>query len=95
MKLLSCMKKVFEQITTRFNKRIPLTTEMLELNGWKRIDLCTFEYNSHKNLRVVIFIPNCPSEFYNSNIPLRYVDELLDRLRHCGENILADNFKIQ
>lgn len=72
---------------------IPLTTEILEKNGWKEYPQV---YCSQKTLNFDIyrFEDEVGVKIQGNCIVLNYVHELQHALRLCGLNDLADNFKV-
>lgn len=90
-----------DQYTINFAEPIPLTSEILEKNGFETkfgyskyndeddFFLVTWNSISH-HLRVRTFDNDCA--FDKDHID--YVHELQHALRLCGMNDLADNFKI-
>ena len=81
-------------------KPIPLTAEILEKNGFNQvIDTCKIKTYHRKPINVIMFstpeITILPEEsFIIKNLKIQYIHEFQHILRLCGQNELADNFKI-
>lgn len=70
---------------------IPLTSEILELNGWLYDDLCC---EFHNNNAFVICGRLYPFSIFDG-VQISYVHELQNALRLSGLTELADNFKVK
>ena len=76
-------------------KPIPLTTEILEKNGWKQTEYC-HEYQYGKNT-IQCRLPYMVGRINGidiENFKCEYVHQYQHLLRLCGLNELANNFKI-
>ena len=75
---------------------IPLTPEILELNGCIKTE---YGYALYMDNGIVVFLGEDNSYrviiFKTTVIIVRYVHELQQVLRLCGLNDLADNFKVE
>ena len=79
-------------------KPIPLTTKILEKNGFwvlEKVDNGAEEYIAYAT-DGLIFHYNRGNDYYFPNTPIswKYVHQLQRVLRLCGLDELADNFKI-
>ena len=76
-------------------KPIPLTTEILEKNGWKYATYC-HEYRDDKNI-IQSRLPYMEGRINGIGIKrfkCKYVHQYQHLLRLCGLNELANNFKV-
>ena len=76
-------------------KPIPLTTEILEKNGWKETEYW-HEYQDNKNT-IQCCLPELRGKINGIEIEhfkCEYVHQYQHLLRLCGLDELADNFKI-
>ena len=76
-------------------KPIPLTTEILEKNGWKYTTYC-HEYQDGKNT-IQCRLPYMLGRISGidiENFKCEYVHQYQHLLRLCGLNELANNFKV-
>ena len=76
-------------------KPIPLTTEILEKNGWKETEYW-HEYQDNKNT-IQCCLPELRGKINGIEIEhfkCEYVHQYQHLLRLCGLDDLADNFKI-
>lgn len=69
---------------------IPLTSEILELNGWLHDDLCCEFHNINAFVICGRLYPFCIFD----GVQISYVHELQHALRLRGLTELADNFKV-
>ena len=76
-------------------KPIPLTTEILEKNGWEQTEYC-HEYQYGKNT-IQCRLPYMVGRINGidiENFKCEYVHQYQHLLRLCGLNELANNFKV-
>ena len=76
-------------------KPIPLTTEILEKNGWEQTEYC-HEYRDDKNT-IQCRLPYMVGRINGIDIErfkCKYVHQYQHLLRLCGLNELANNFKV-
>lgn len=78
-----------------FTKPIPLTTEILEKNGWYH-DGIFMERRANENIQLS-WTDRCGAVLYKNSYEMcdcKYVHELQHALRLCRLDDLANNFKI-
>lgn len=83
-----------------FTKPIPLTSEILKLNGFliKKIK-CELQIDDYTSIELyqdgVLYISKQLPNIGRIQIEIKFVHELQHALRLCGLNNLAENFKIE
>ena len=79
---------------------IPLTSEILEKNGWEEKAPTQYRHNCCICIDILDDSCYCVYNYFDSfpyckiNLTIHYVHELQHALRLCGLNELADNFKL-
>ena len=78
-----------------FVKPIPLTEDILEKNGWKLSLSCEFyTHKSGRNLKLSNLLGAPSISCFGKISILHYAHEFQHALRLCGQNDLAEDFKV-
>lgn len=95
------MTEYQDNVDSEFVKPIPLTVEILEKNGFEKVEESSFVIKRIDFFVKLWIMPLCVEFEYQSyfdtnemRIVIEYVHELQHALRLCGLNELANNFKI-
>ena len=76
-------------------KPIPLTTEILEKNGWKQTEYChEYQYGKNTIKCRLLYMVGRINGIDIENFKCEYVHQYQHLLRLCGLNELANNLKV-